>query len=169
MADDSGVNFFVGLRLTASRDRDLSTNVNSHARYTHNPSPPCCRHEFSSSARSGRVSTLFALQSLCVHNANSFLFFVQARTLSRTNSPSPAIDNDILLSMYIYTANTSHSLAFPKVEPGKYTPPIRTQARAATILPNFIGLKFQVYNGKVYHEVTITEDMVGHKLGEFSP
>jgi ribosomal protein S19 len=36
-------------------------------------------------------------------------------------------------------------------------------------LPNFVGLKFQVHNGKVYHEVTITEEMVGHKLGEFSP
>ncbi|KAL8850354.1 MAG: hypothetical protein Q9221_004674 [Calogaya cf. arnoldii] len=42
-------------------------------------------------------------------------------------------------------------------------------ARAATILPNFVGLKFQVHNGKVYNDVTITEDMVGHKLGEFSP
>lgn len=41
-------------------------------------------------------------------------------------------------------------------------------ARAATILPNFVGLKFQVHNGKVYNDVTITEDMVGHKLGEFS-
>ncbi|ERS97496.1 hypothetical protein HMPREF1624_05664 [Sporothrix schenckii ATCC 58251] len=60
-------------------------------------------------------------------------------------------------------------LAIPNVEAGKSTPPIRTQARAATILPSFIGLKFQVYNGKVYHDVTITEDMVGHKLGEFSP
>jgi ribosomal protein S19 len=47
--------------------------------------------------------------------------------------------------------------------------PIRTQARSATILPNFVGLKFEVYNGKVYHEVHVTEDMVGHKLGEFSP
>jgi hypothetical protein len=36
-------------------------------------------------------------------------------------------------------------------------------------LPNFVGLKFQVHNGKVYHDVTITEEMVGHKLGEFSP
>ncbi|CAK7270982.1 mitochondrial ribosomal small subunit component [Sporothrix epigloea] len=60
-------------------------------------------------------------------------------------------------------------LAIPKAEPGKTPPPIRTQARSATILPNFIGLTFQVYNGKVYHDVTITEDMVGHKLGEFSP
>ncbi|KAI1428761.1 ribosomal protein S19 [Xylaria sp. FL1777] len=46
---------------------------------------------------------------------------------------------------------------------------LTTQARAATILPNFVGLQFQVYNGKVYNDVTITEDMVGHKLGEFSP
>jgi len=48
-------------------------------------------------------------------------------------------------------------------------PPIKTQARAATILPNFVGLKFQVHNGKVYNDITITEDMVGRKLGEFSP
>jgi hypothetical protein len=54
-------------------------------------------------------------------------------------------------------------------EPGKKVAPIRTQARSATILPNFVGLKFQVHNGKVYHDVTITEEMVGHKLGEFSP
>ncbi|KAF6236231.1 hypothetical protein HO173_005862 [Letharia columbiana] len=54
-------------------------------------------------------------------------------------------------------------------KPGERTPPIKTQARAATILPNFVGLKFQVHNGKIYHDVTITEEMVGHKLGEFSP
>ncbi|KAI3555254.1 37S ribosomal protein S19 [Colletotrichum abscissum] len=53
--------------------------------------------------------------------------------------------------------------------PGQKVVPIRTQARSATILPNFVGLKFQVYNGKAYIDVTITEDMVGHKLGEFSP
>ncbi|KAL2044193.1 hypothetical protein N7G274_002898 [Stereocaulon virgatum] len=53
--------------------------------------------------------------------------------------------------------------------PGQKTPPIRTKARGATILPNFVGLKFQVHNGKIYHDVTITEEMVGHKLGEFSP
>lgn len=47
-------------------------------------------------------------------------------------------------------------------------PPIKTQARSATILPNFVGLIFQVHNGKVYNDVRITEDMVGHKLGEFS-
>lgn len=53
-------------------------------------------------------------------------------------------------------------------QPGLKIAPIRTQARSATILPNFVGLKFQVHNGKVYHDLTITEDMVGHKLGEFA-
>lgn len=62
-----------------------------------------------------------------------------------------------------------HSLPIVRPKPGERVPPIKTMARAATILPNFVGLKFQVHNGKVYHDVTITEDMVGHKLGEFSP
>ncbi|KAF1972868.1 putative mitochondrial 37S ribosomal protein S19 [Bimuria novae-zelandiae CBS 107.79] len=51
----------------------------------------------------------------------------------------------------------------------KAPPPIKTQARSATILPIFVGLKFQVHNGKSYDDITITEDMVGHKLGEFAP
>ncbi|EDU40024.1 RpsS Ribosomal protein S19 [Pyrenophora tritici-repentis] len=52
---------------------------------------------------------------------------------------------------------------------GERVPPIKTQARSATILPNFVGLKFQIHNGKSYSDLTITEDMVGHKLGEFAP
>ncbi|OQO09601.1 37S ribosomal protein S19, mitochondrial [Cryoendolithus antarcticus] len=64
-----------------------------------------------------------------------------------------------------------HIVPLPIVrpKPGERTQPIKTQARAATILPNFVGLIFQVYNGKIYTDVRITEDMVGHKLGEFSP
>lgn len=63
----------------------------------------------------------------------------------------------------------SNSMNIVRPEPGKRPPPIRTQARSATILPNFVGLRFQIHNGKVYYEVQITEDMVGRKLGEFSP
>jgi len=59
-------------------------------------------------------------------------------------------------------------LAIPQVKPGQTPPAIRTQARSATILPSFVGLRFQVHNGMVYHEFTVTEEMVGHKLGEFS-
>jgi small subunit ribosomal protein S19 len=47
--------------------------------------------------------------------------------------------------------------------------PIKTWARACTIVPEFIGRHFLVHNGKTFHKVFVTEDMVGHKLGEFSP
>jgi small subunit ribosomal protein S19 len=46
---------------------------------------------------------------------------------------------------------------------------IRTWARRCTIVPEFVGHRFEVHNGKVFHPVYVTEDMVGHKLGEFSP
>jgi len=47
--------------------------------------------------------------------------------------------------------------------------PIKTWSRASSIAPEFVGKYFSVYNGKVFIEVFVTEDMVGHKLGEFSP
>ncbi|NLD26643.1 MAG: 30S ribosomal protein S19 [Acholeplasmataceae bacterium] len=46
---------------------------------------------------------------------------------------------------------------------------IQTWSRRSTIFPNFIGLTIAVYNGKQHVPVYITEDMVGHKLGEFAP
>ena len=46
--------------------------------------------------------------------------------------------------------------------------PIKTWARACTIVPEFVGHTFLVHNGKVFNKVFVTEDMVGHKLGEFS-
>ena len=47
--------------------------------------------------------------------------------------------------------------------------PVKTWARACTIPPDFIGHTFMVHNGKQHLKVYITEDMVGHKLGEFAP
>lgn len=46
---------------------------------------------------------------------------------------------------------------------------IRTWSRRSTILPQFVGLTFGVYNGKKFLPVLVQEDMVGHKFGEFSP
>jgi small subunit ribosomal protein S19 len=46
--------------------------------------------------------------------------------------------------------------------------PIKTWARACTIVPEFVGHTFQVHNGRSFMDVFVTEDMVGHKLGEFS-
>jgi small subunit ribosomal protein S19 len=46
---------------------------------------------------------------------------------------------------------------------------IKTWSRASTIAPEFVGRTFAVHNGKVHVPVFVTENMVGHKLGEFSP
>jgi len=49
------------------------------------------------------------------------------------------------------------------------TPMIKTWKRACQISPEMVGFVFGVYNGKMHIEVLVTEDMVGHRLGEFSP
>jgi small subunit ribosomal protein S19 len=49
------------------------------------------------------------------------------------------------------------------------TPPIKTWKRACVISPEMLGFTFSVHNGKTHVEVLATEDMVGHRLGEFSP
>jgi small subunit ribosomal protein S19 len=47
--------------------------------------------------------------------------------------------------------------------------PIKTWSRRSTVVPEFVGYTFQVHNGKVFIPIYITENMVGHKLGEFAP
>ena len=47
--------------------------------------------------------------------------------------------------------------------------PIKTWSRRSTIFPDFVGLTIAVHNGKQHVPVFVTEDMVGHKLGEFAP
>jgi small subunit ribosomal protein S19 len=47
--------------------------------------------------------------------------------------------------------------------------PIQTWSRRSTIVPQFVGLTFNVYNGRKFVPVMVSEEMVGHKLGEFSP
>ena len=59
-----------------------------------------------------------------------------------------------------------------KVEKLKNDPikkPIKTWSRKSSILPDFVGVSFLIYNGKKFIPITISEDMVGHKLGEFAP
>ena len=53
-------------------------------------------------------------------------------------------------------------------EDGTHTP-VKTWARRCTIVPEFVNHTFEIHNGKIFHKVFVTEDMVGHKLGEFSP
>ena len=55
-----------------------------------------------------------------------------------------------------------------KAGPGAKTP-IKTWSRASTITPEMVGMTFAVHNGKLFINVVVVENMVGHKLGEFSP
>ena len=54
-----------------------------------------------------------------------------------------------------------------KADPKKI--PVKTWSRKSTIIPDFVGVSFLIYNGKKFIPITISEDMVGHKFGEFSP
>ncbi|KZT57123.1 ribosomal protein S19/S15 [Calocera cornea HHB12733] len=61
-------------------------------------------------------------------------------------------------------------VAFPNLREARENgEAIKTQARSCTILPNFVGLKFEIHNGKHYIPLMVTDKMVGHKLGEFAP
>ena len=65
-----------------------------------------------------------------------------------------------------------HPKVFSKVEKMNATgakDPIKTWARACTIVPEFVGHTFMVHNGKIFAKVFVTEEMVGHRLGEFAP
>ena len=55
-----------------------------------------------------------------------------------------------------------------KLEAAGRREPVKTWARAFTIVPEFVGYTFKVHNGRAFVDVFVTEDMVGHKLGEFA-
>ena len=52
---------------------------------------------------------------------------------------------------------------------GKNREPIKTWSRDCTIVPEFVGHTFLIHNGRQFLKLFVTEDMVGHKLGEFAP
>lgn len=56
-----------------------------------------------------------------------------------------------------------------KMDASSVKKPIKTWSRRSTITPDFVGHTFMVHNGKIFNSVFVTENMVGHKLGEFSP
>ena len=76
--------------------------------------------------------------------------------MARSTWKGPFVDGHLL-----YKAQKASESSWNEV--------IKTWSRRSTILPEFIGLSFAVHNGKKFIPVNVTEDMVGHKLGEFSP
>jgi small subunit ribosomal protein S19 len=76
--------------------------------------------------------------------------------MGRSLKKGPYVDQKLFAKVGRQSVESSHE-------------PIKTWARRCTIIPEFVGYTFLVHNGKVFNKVFITEDMVGHKLGEFSP
>ncbi|MDC1096661.1 30S ribosomal protein S19 [Pelagibacteraceae bacterium] len=64
-----------------------------------------------------------------------------------------------------------HSLLkkIDKLKDASNSKPIKTWSRNSTIIPDFVGVSFLIHNGKTFIPITISEEMVGHKLGEFAP
>ena len=65
-----------------------------------------------------------------------------------------------------------HPSLLKKIDKLKNVPnkkPIKTWSRNSTIIPDFVGHSFMIHNGKSFIPITISEEMVGHKLGEFAP
>ena len=76
--------------------------------------------------------------------------------MARSLKKGPFVDGHLLEKVEAASGSSSRKI-------------IKTWSRRSTILPEFVGMTFAVHNGKKFLPVFVTEDMVGHKLGEFSP
>ena len=76
--------------------------------------------------------------------------------MSRSLKKGPFVDDHLMVKIEKMTASNVKK-------------PIKTWSRRSLIPPDFVGHTFLVHNGKIFNSVFVTENMVGHKLGEFSP
>ena len=76
--------------------------------------------------------------------------------MSRSTKKGPYVDQNLLTRTFRQKEHGGNEA-------------LRTWARSCTILPDFVGHTFLVHNGKTFIRVFVTEEMVGHKLGEFAP
>ncbi len=76
--------------------------------------------------------------------------------MSRSLKKGPHVDEKLLKKVQRQKVDSLHE-------------PIKTWSRASTIVPDFVGHTFNVHNGKNFIKVFVTEEMVGHRLGEFAP
>ncbi len=75
--------------------------------------------------------------------------------MSRSTKKGPYVDKNLLKKIAAGLGDKNN--------------PIKTWARSSQIPPEFVGKYFKVHNGRVFIDVFVTEDMVGHRLGEFAP
>ena len=79
----------------------------------------------------------------------------RVRELARSSKKGPFVDQHLVKKIEAATANRDKR-------------PIKTWSRRSTVLPEFVGLTIAIHNGKQHLPVYITDNMVGHKLGEFA-
>jgi small subunit ribosomal protein S19 len=75
--------------------------------------------------------------------------------MSRSSKKGPFVDEHLIQKVI-------------KAKESGDSKPIRTWSRRSTIIPEFVGTRFEVYDGRKFVQVFVTEDMVGHKFGEFA-
>jgi small subunit ribosomal protein S19 len=75
----------------------------------------------------------------------------------------------LLLFCSVYGKLSTLEKKLEKLKNAPVQAPIKTWSRKSTIIPEFIGISFLIHNGKKFIPIRISEEMVGHKLGEFSP
>lgn len=76
--------------------------------------------------------------------------------MSRSTKKGPFVDEKLLTKTF-------------RQKDGGSNEPIKTWSRACTVVPEFVGHTYMVHNGRTFMKVFVTEEMVGHKLGEFAP
>jgi small subunit ribosomal protein S19 len=76
--------------------------------------------------------------------------------MSRSSKKGPYVDEKLFVRVNVLNERKAKQV-------------LKTWARACTIIPEFVGHNFEVHNGNKFIRVFVTEDMVGHKLGEFAP
>ena len=76
--------------------------------------------------------------------------------MARSSKKGPFVDQHLVKKVEVATANRDKR-------------PIKTWSRRSTVLPEFVGLTIAIHNGRQFIPILITENLVGHKLGEFSP
>jgi small subunit ribosomal protein S19 len=76
--------------------------------------------------------------------------------MSRSSRKGPFVDRKLFIKVDRQKTSGDHK-------------PIKTWSRRCTIVPEFVNHRFEVHNGRTFVQVFVTEEMVGHKLGEFAP
>lgn len=76
--------------------------------------------------------------------------------MARSQSKGPFVDRYLMVKVQKAKSSTKNTV-------------IKTWSRRSTIIPDFVGCTFGVHNGKIFVPVLVNENMIGHKLGEFSP